>query len=124
MRNTQRLSLCFSRDFFNTMKKIPEYDFYYATKDGKIFNKMKNEFCVLYKSSNGYMQVSINGKIKKVHRLVALAFIPNPDNKPIVNHINGFKHDNSFFNLEWVTQKENMFLHFNDNRITNIQHLL
>lgn len=60
----------------------------------------------------GYRQVKMysNGKRKSVyvHRLVAEFFIPNPDNKPEVNHKNGIRDDNRIENLEWVTHEENM----------------
>lgn len=64
--------------------------------------------------ATGYKQVNIvtldsNGKQKKryIHRLVAIAFIPNPENKREVDHINGDKLDNRASNLEWVTSSEN-----------------
>ena len=61
---------------------------------------------------NGYLEISLRKKgVRKsysIHRLVAEAFIPNPENKPHVNHKDGNKFDNYFENLEWVTQLENM----------------
>lgn len=60
----------------------------------------------------GYLEVGLNknatGKIYGVHRLVALAFIPNPNNKPQVNHIDGNKINNHADNLEWATRSENV----------------
>ena len=58
-----------------------------------------------------YVSVSLNNKCKhyRICRLVAIHFIPNPDNKPHVNHKNGNKQDDSIENLEWSTASENMY---------------
>ena len=63
-------------------------------------------------TETGYLRVGLSigkGKTKheKIHRLVARTYIPNPENKPQVNHINEIRTDNNVSNLEWVTAKEN-----------------
>ena len=65
----------------------------------------------LYENSNGYLKVKIYNhckyKHKTVHRLVAQAFIPNPNNYPVINHKDCNKHNNRVENLEWCTYKYN-----------------
>ena len=66
--------------------------------------------------SDGYANVCLSKnnthKTFSLHRLLCKAFIPNPENKPQVNHINGIKHDNHLENLEWCTGEENIS-HYN-----------
>lgn len=64
-------------------------------------------------SNHGYINCSINmgepyGKVEGMHRIIAIAFIPNPDNKSDVNHKDANKTNNRVDNLEWATRKENM----------------
>ena len=78
---------------------------------GRVRNHYTKEIKDTYYNSTGYetVQIYIKGKLKQVsvHRLVALTFIDNPENKKEVNHISGDKTDNRIFNLEWVTHMEN-----------------
>jgi hypothetical protein len=78
-----------------------------VTKDGMVFNS-RGEQRKLYQDHAGYLRIKIDKKLNYVHRLVAKKFIPNPDSKPFVNHINGIRNDNRVENLEWVTHSENL----------------
>lgn len=95
------------------IKDSPDY---YITDTGDVYsrNYMRTGRIVKlkpYVTKWGYMRVDLwrNGAYchKLVHRLVAEAFIPNPDNKPQVNHIDGNKQNNNVSNLEWTTPSEN-----------------
>ena len=92
-------------------------DRYEVSNYGRVRNKQKDKFLKLRKKSTGYLTVSVtrNGKYvdsssqrgKNVHRLVAQAFISNPENKPCVNHLDSNRANNYVDNLEWTTIGEN-----------------
>ena len=93
------------------MKRIEGYENYLISQDGKVYNEKRNKEVKTNKNSIGYLRVNLSNKGKRkqllVHRLVANAFIPNPNNKPEVNHIDGDKENNNVVNLEWTTRSEN-----------------
>lgn len=102
----------------STLKGYEEVeDYYYITKEGDVLSyvydipiKLKPQ-----KNEKGYLRVKLsrssfelNRKQARLHRLVALAYIPNKSSKKEVNHIDGDKENNHISNLEWVTSSENI----------------
>lgn len=100
---------------------IVNFEGYQITDDGRVWSKKTSTFLKPFVNKWGYYIVQLwnNGKNNciRVHRLVAEAFIPNPDNKPCIDHINTIKTDNRAENLRWCTHKEN-----SNNELT-LQHL-
>ena len=102
------------------MKDIKNYEgIYQVTENGDVWSVRRNRFLKPYKNQLGYLRVvlSKNGIHKRysVHRLVAQAFIDNPDNLPCVNHKDENKLNNNVDNLEWCTIRYNNC--YNDGQI-------
>lgn len=93
--------------------EIKDFPGYYVSDQGQVYSDKVKRLLKGSISQNGYKTVMLckHGKLKlfSVHQLVAKAFIPNPENKDVVNHKDGVKQNNSVENLEWVTQPENNY---------------
>ena len=83
-------------------------DDYQINEDGTIINKKTKRILKPQPNAMGYLRIQIAGKRFFVHRLVAQKYVPNPQNLPYVNHIDGNHQNNCAENLEWCTQKYNV----------------
>lgn len=98
-------------------RDVVGYEGYYMVSDlgriksSYIVSRVKDGIIKMGSDKNGYCSFALwknkSQITKKGHRVVAKAFLPNPENKPCVNHIDGNKRNNRITNLEWVTHKEN-----------------
>jgi hypothetical protein len=87
---------------------VKEYSKYRVFSDGRIFSIKMRKWLHPSLNINGYMYVRIKNELGEfkghyVHRLLGICFIPNPNNLPFINHIDGNKLNNSLSNLEWCT---------------------
>jgi hypothetical protein len=93
-------------------REVKEFPIYEVSNTGVVRNKRTKKEKKPNINEKGYEMVRVYVKTgvsykRRVHRLVADAFIPNPEDKPQVNHIDGNKRNNEVSNLEWATNKEN-----------------
>lgn len=92
---------------------VLNYEKFYQVSDlGKIYSKRQKKIMKFKTDKAGYKKVNLfnekGSKTFMVHRVVAISFLQNPENKPEVNHKNKIKSDNRLLNLEWSTVAENL----------------
>lgn len=103
-------------DFIRPIEKFDKK--YYVSREGDVLSMMsylntgKIKVLKTYIKESGYIEVNLSsqGKAKsyRVHRLVATAFLPNPNNYPVINHKDEIKSNNNLSNLEWCTDRYNL----------------
>lgn len=101
--------------------KVKDFDYSVSNK-GEVKNNKTNRILKQNVSTSGYLYVQLCAEkpyMKYVHRLVGEAFIPNPNNLPQIDHLDGNKRNNEVSNLRWVSISENRLAYGNDERAKN-----
>jgi hypothetical protein len=94
------------------MRQLENYSDYEIYEDGRVYSRRLGRDLKQSNRNRGYLQVNLVSddgvsKTFRSHKLVALAYLPNPENKATVTHIDGVKTNNNVANLEWATYFEN-----------------
>ena len=91
--------------------EIKDYEHYKIYNNGEVFNTKTNTYLKPWIDNIGYKRVALHNNDKRtfyrIHRLIALYYIPNPNSCSVVDHINRIRTDNRIDNLRWVTQQQN-----------------
>ena len=100
---------------------------YYISNYGRVkstnYRRTGKESLLKISNCGSYKAVNIRGKLCYIHRLVAMAFIPNPENKTDVNHIDCDTHNNNVNNLEWVSRNENVMKYLRSEKYLKIKRI-
>lgn len=90
------------------IREVPGYERYFVTEDGRLFKELKMHTRKKYTNVRLWDSDNQKSYFTGIHRLVAMCYIDNPDNKPFVNHQDGDPSNNHVSNLEWCTNSENV----------------
>ena len=104
-KNSRKAKTAKNDEFF----VLKDYPAYTISRNGEVYSTISSKILKNVKLKIGYLRVTLSGRKQCfIHRLLAITFIPNPDNKPHVHHKDGNTVNNNIDNLEWVTHKENI----------------
>lgn len=113
--------------YYGRYKIDTNANIYGLSRSNDIRYKNKKWLLKQYKDNNGYMYVTLSlnkkRKVFKVHKLMAITFLNNIDNKKCVNHIDSNRENNNIENLEWITHKENTQHALKKGRFNNMKEL-